>query len=91
MNAIRRAGLAGALGAGMALLGVSVAGMASIDGDLRAAAERQEQRERQERATQLFHQRQVSFERLRSGECRRPHDAERWREKLRKAKTLPPT
>lgn len=41
LSAVRRAGIAGALGAGIALVAVSVSGIASMDGELRAATERQ--------------------------------------------------
>lgn len=64
MNAIRRAGVAGALGAGMALVGVSLVGMASLDSDLRAASQRIER-------PPADNQR-VSFEQRRPGACHRP-------------------
>ena len=77
INAIRRAGVAGALGAGLALLGISLAGIASLDSDLRAAS----QQLQQQRPAVRDHR--VSFEQRRPGACRRPdaaqQDQPRWK------------
>jgi hypothetical protein len=60
-TAVRRAGLAAAVGAGMALVGVSVSGIAGMDDTLRAATERP-----------ALHDRSVSYVSRRAGDCRRP-------------------
>ena len=75
VNAIRRAGVAGALGAGLALLGISLAGIASLDSDLRAASQQPQ------RPAARDHR--VSFEQRRPGACHRPdaaqQDQPRWK------------
>lgn len=77
VNAIRRVGVAGALGAGLALLGMSLAGIASMDSDLRAASQRAQ-------PPAIRDHRAVSFEQRRPGACHRPgrdatQDAPRWK------------
>jgi hypothetical protein len=78
VNAIRRAGVAGALGAGLALLGISLTGMASLDSDLRVASQHLQQ---QQRPAARDHR--VSFEQRRPEACRRPdaaqQDQPRWK------------
>lgn len=66
INAIRRAAVAGALGAGVALVGVSLAGMASLDSDLRVASERLKR--------PATHEQRVSFEQRRPAACQRLDD-----------------
>lgn len=80
MNAIRRAGVAGALGAGMALIGISLTGMASLDSDLRAASERLER--------PAVHDQRVSFRSQRPGAC---HRSDGWRSRPRQAPAALPT
>jgi hypothetical protein len=57
-SAVRRAGLAAVVGAGLALVGLSVDGIASMDGTLRAATQ----------PPPVTHVRNVSFV-TRSGDC----------------------
>jgi hypothetical protein len=66
-SAVRRAGVAAAIGAGLALVGISVHGIASMDGTLRAATER----------PQHVYDRNVSFVTPRSGSCWRGHSRSR--------------
>jgi hypothetical protein len=66
-SAVRRTGVAAAIGAGLALVGISVHGIASMDGTLRAATER----------PQRVYDRNVSFVTPRSGNCWRGHSRPR--------------
>jgi len=66
INAIRRAAVASALGAGVALVGVSLAGMASLDSDLRVASERLKR--------PPTHEQRVSFEQRQPAACQRLDD-----------------
>ncbi len=61
-SAVRRAGIAAVLGAGLALVAGSVSGIAAIDGRLRAATERPR-----------AHVERVSDGPWRAGACPRPH------------------
>jgi hypothetical protein len=63
-SAARNVGVAAAIGAGLALVGISVSGIAGMDGTLRAASERS-----------LAHHRQVSYVTSPGGDC--PHPGSR--------------